>query len=84
MKFRTLSGSMYEVDRANMQVRRLKGETLDTCVANGEWRKYDHITIMVNNPGLIVWASAIETAPNALLPGTVTSLITQIEEDAQA
>jgi hypothetical protein len=58
MVFRTESGSIYELDRAGEQVRRLEGQKNPTPRQgpDGEWKKFSSCSeVRVGHPVLIQW-----------------------------
>lgn len=84
MKFKTISGSTYEVDLANKRMRRLVGETQNSArIRSGEWRNYSMIYLEIGRPGEILWTD--ETPPLSTkggMPATITSMVESIEDDA--
>ena len=94
MKFRTESGSTYEVDVENKRVRRLAGTNPATSRQgkDGDWRDFIAATpISVGLPVLFIWSGntpllekTMEMLTKGLLgetiPGTVTSPIEEMLE----
>lgn len=85
MKFTTASGSTYEVDKDNKQVRRLNGKNDPTPRQgqDGQWRKYADISVVVGDSAMIFWNRSdtplLEGSPEVAIPGTITSTVISIE-----
>lgn len=73
--FRTVSGSLYEVDTENMRARRLRGKTLSVR-ATPEWRKYTAISqIRIGEPVIFFWddeTPLLPGSPDGAVPTTLT------------
>jgi hypothetical protein len=85
MRFQTESGSLYEVNEIDKQVRRLNGASDPTPRQgkDGEWKHYDAILsgIEVGRSVMIVWTSDIQPPPvEGSLPTTITSPVVKIVE----
>jgi hypothetical protein len=85
MRFITKSGSTYEVNETDKQVRRLNGENDPTPRQgkDGEWKPYDTILsgIEIGRSVMIVWTSDIQPPPvEGSLPTTITSPVIKIVE----
>jgi hypothetical protein len=86
MKFKTMSGTIYEVDWVSKKVRRLSG-TADPTLRqgkDGEWKAFDHMRVCVGECTLIQWDP--ETTPlldgNGIgIPATLTSKVIEIISD---
>ena len=85
MQFKTISGSLYEVDQENKQIRRLNG-TNDPSPRqgkDGDFRKYSEISsIEIEKPVLICWIKEetplLSGSPEYAVPTTLTSLVEKI------
>lgn len=94
MKFRTESGSTYEVDATNKKVRRLAGSNPATGRQgkDGDWRAFVSTTpIEVGFEAFFVWEDTTKLLPATLvllaegiiagaIPGTITSRVVEILE----
>ena len=88
MKFRTRSGSVYELDEVNKRARQLEGKR-SSQRATPEWRDYDDALVVVGLPAFISWTSATplleETVAEGLedvaRPATQTSQVLEIIND---
>lgn len=81
----TVSGSVYEVDEADKNVRRLNGKSDPTprIGKDGDWRGYDSILgPVVNESMIIVWGKNVSLLPGSDggTPVTMTSPVASIEE----
>lgn len=80
MIFKTVTDSLYEVDRENSRIRRVTGnrEPTKRQGSDGEWREYENITdVGVGGPVLIHWKHAQPVVAGAL-PCTLTSPVKEI------
>lgn len=68
----TLTGSIYEIDEANKQVRRLSGKDAKHRSANGEWKTYSSIYRLSNGRMAIVWG-VVSTAEELVVQTLQTS-----------
>jgi hypothetical protein len=77
MIVKTQTGSLYEIDEDNKQVRRLHGTKQATKLqGDNEWKKYAFIAdAEVGQSLLIIWA---DKAEGYAVPTTITSPITEI------
>lgn len=92
MKFITTSGSVYEVDEKNHNIRRLigKGDPTPRQGKDGEWRKYAELRpspLEIGAQAMIVWGSDVPLLPETVLQEgesaikiTTTSLVIEIDE----
>jgi hypothetical protein len=94
MKFTTETGSIYEVNITNKQIRRLSGTRNATTRQgqDGEWKDYAYIfpdPIDVGKIVLIVWAhdtsildetEDLDADPDYVMKTTMTSAVVKIEE----
>lgn len=86
MKFITESGSIYEVNVEQKQIRRvtnMNGSEATGRQGNNEWRTYDQLSeIVVGHPVAICWSKAttplMPGSPDFMLPGTLTSPVQMI------
>lgn len=83
MKIETISGSFYEIDEQNKQLRRLHGKTLPTLRVgeDGEWKKYSTISPPEKGKSVIIsWD--IKEHPHLKelggVPLTITSAVKEI------
>lgn len=84
MQFKTISGSLYEINTDSKQIRRVVGTT-NTVRATNEWKKYDEI---IPNPPTegeqlhIFWDAKdtplLEGSDTGSIPITITSIIVEI------
>ncbi len=83
---RTLSGSLYEWDEKNKQVRRLSGvkEPTERQGADLEWRAYEEIMLAVNRSMIIVWSSHSDNGGELICKTTQTSSIEAIGDSLAA
>jgi hypothetical protein len=83
-KVKTESGSIYEIDEENKQVRRLTGTANPTLRqgADGEWRKYANLIYNLDNSMLIVWKYDI-VDEKTIARSTITSPIVATIEEAK-
>lgn len=82
MRFRTISGSVYELDDLNKRIRRMSGAKDPTPRQgpDGEWKTYAHL-LEAPQEGkslVIVWAVGDDTEAGPLLKTTMTSMIVEI------
>lgn len=80
MKFKTETGSLYEVCLQNKQIRRISGETSPTVRQgqDGDWKIYESISpIEIGNRCYITWKIV-----DSVAKGTLTSFITEIYNDS--
>lgn len=85
MKFRTRSGSVYELDEARKLARMLEGRSSSTRLTR-EWRPYADAMVVVGLSAFITWTSDTplleETAARDLgevaMPATQTSEVVEI------
>lgn len=93
MKFQTITGSLYELNKDIKSIRRLNGANDPTPRQgkDGEWRKYANTSdIEVGSRVIIVWGNDTELlnetkedlARNGgfAVPTTITSQVVSIEE----
>jgi len=89
MRFETKSGSIYEVDETNKQVRRVSGLCAGTerLGNDGNWKTYREISnpIVVGQPVLIVWTNDAQLlgqydAGDVVVPTTITSVVVMVGE----
>lgn len=71
MKFKTQSGSTYEVDFNSKQIRRLNGLTNSTPRQgnDGQWKKYNDLypqNITVGHYVIILWAGDLPPTPETV------------------
>jgi hypothetical protein len=84
MQFKTRSGSLYEIDTTNQQIRRLNGTADPTPRqgADGEYRKYVELFPLVPTVGqslLIVWDKDVIPPPaEGSIPTTITSPVVEL------
>jgi len=73
MRFKTLSGSVYEVDHAKSRIRRITGTHAPTNSqgADGEWRPYHSALVELGIPAVVQWSMNVPKY-------TVTSRVTEI------
>jgi len=79
MKFKTKSGSSYELDLWNRRVRRLEGKEAATFRQgnDGEWKSYVSISVpRIGSTTLMVW--------NDNGHATATSAVTEIYEETDS
>jgi hypothetical protein len=82
MKFKTQSGSLYEINTDSKNIRRVVGTT-ETVRATNEWRKYSKLlpdVPTIGNPLYIFWGNDTPLLEGSLgnIPITITSVITEI------
>ncbi len=81
----TVSGSVYEVDEADKNVRRLNGikDPTPRLGQDGDWRAYDSIHgPEIDKSMVIVWGLDVPLLPgnSNCVPITYTSFVVSIEE----
>lgn len=77
MKFRTVSGSIYEIEQENNRIRRLSGTIAPTerQGSDGEWKEYMYATVLtLNKPLIITW----KINEDGSLNSTITSLVKEL------
>lgn len=86
MKFKTESGSEYEVNADDKKIRRLFGKVkpTDRQGADGEWKKYEDISdIVVGRSVIVVYGKAeplLPGSPRHAVPGCVTSRVASVQQ----
>ena len=83
MIFRTVTGSVYEVD--GLRARRLSGRSSPTARIgkNLEWRELsEEPQIVVGEPALLLWTDDIDPPAELGVPGTLTSRVVEINYSA--
>lgn len=78
IKVITESGSNYEIDLENSQIRRIEGthEPTPRQGPDGIWKKYDTLgSIEVGKPLLIVWAVVNGTVAQSTITSPVTAKV---------
>lgn len=57
MKFETLSGSVYEVDKARKLIRRLSGvkDPTPRQGVDGIWKRYESVSVELQKNATIIW-----------------------------
>lgn len=84
MKFRTFTGSIYEVDTAAKRIIRLSGTKPPTDRQTDDWRPYRSISrIAPGETVVIVWPDGtplLEGSPEGSLPLTETSGVVEVFE----
>ena len=81
MIFVTMSGSTYEVDEQNKQIRRLKGQSDPTPRQgeDGRWKPYQDLSeIKQGEPVFIVWTDDVKAEIPGGIPGTLTSPVVSV------
>lgn len=86
VRFLTETGSIYEIDEANKQVRRISGQHAPTHRQgeDGCWRTYYSITNLLAWVGgrvLIVWDQVEEEDGQTILQSTLTSVVVRVWYD---
>lgn len=95
MKFETLSGSVYEVDKARKLIRRLSGKHDPTPRqgVDGLWKRYGSVSIELQKNATIIWDLTTPPLPETVeylsktagggfaVPLTVTNIVTVIHPD---
>jgi hypothetical protein len=88
MKFRTRTGSVYELDEVNKLVRRLVDSGVGSTIRlDEEWRAYVDAIVVVGKSALIEWPDAVApliAGVDADLKCTITSEVTAILPDEVA
>ena len=81
MKFNTMSGSTYEVDVINKQIRRLSGQRQASIRQgkDGEWKSYSKTLITPQNTMLIFWDKDVKPIIEGAMPATETTEIVSVE-----
>lgn len=94
MKFTTASGSLYEVNEADKQIRRLNGQADPTPRMGkaGEWRTYSQLVpspLEIGAQAMIVWGNDVPLLPDTVVEVdetaikiTTTSLVIEVDEDS--
>lgn len=89
----TISGSYYEIDEANNQIRRLKGngDITPRFGEDGKWKKYRMIlpeTIQVGKGMIIAWEQDTPLLPETrvdgdeiAIPATYTSNVKRVYQE---
>jgi hypothetical protein len=87
MKFRTRSGSLYELDEANKRARMLEGRRTSNRLTN-EWRPYTDALVKVGLSAFITWTDdtpLLEATEPGFWdwanPATQTSVVVEILEE---
>jgi hypothetical protein len=86
MKFKTESGSEYEVNTDKKEIRRLSGNADPTLRQgrDGDWKSYEDISEIVVGRSVIVFhtknTSLFSGSPKYAIPGTITSRVTNIQK----
>jgi len=77
MIIKTQSGSLYEIDEEQKQVRRLHGNKEATKLqGDNTWKKYAYLSeVKIGQSLFIIWA---DKAAGYSIPATTTSPITEI------
>jgi hypothetical protein len=82
LQFKTISGSVYEVDQDNRKIRRLYGN-LEPTKRQGndnEWKEYETITpIEVGSAVIIGWKVLLDNN-EFLIQSTMTSLVLECSQ----
>lgn len=87
MKFRTESGSHYEIDRTKRQIRRIAGPNAPSKRQgkDGEWKHYEFASdVVVGNQVVIFWDNSeklLDGSPPGAHPTTMTSPVAEVEDD---
>jgi len=80
--FKTVSGSVYEVNLTDKKIRRLNGSTNPTARQgkDGDWKEFANITrISIGHPVFITWTAKVPVfVPGALAAATATSIVKEI------
>ena len=83
MFFKTISGSIYEIDQNSKRIKRhYRKRSPTTRQENGDWRTYANASeVILGKPVLIWWDndSPVLALPG-MSPGTLTSLVVEIFE----
>jgi len=87
MKFKTLTGSTYEIDLTNKKIRRVSGlnDPTQRQGADGDWRNYDEVIpspIEIDKSVVIYWGKDVPLlsgSPSNAIPVTMTSPVVSIE-----
>ena len=82
MKFTTQSGSVYEVNQTDKQIRRVSGSKKPTLRQgqDGDWKSYSTLSpIKVGQPVVIVWA-IVDGTSETVFKTTFTSDVTEIND----
>lgn len=80
MIFKTISGSLYEIDQASKKIRRLSGFNQATARQgqDGDWKPYDRISqLEVGIPLFVVW-EVTNGQGEVVLKSTATSVVAEI------
>jgi len=93
MIFHTETGSIYEIDQANKQVRRLTGKNDPTPRQNKDeqWRKFSaHSPVIKGENVVFFWGDETNLLPetkaaglNSAIPATITSLVVEIVDESK-
>lgn len=79
MRFLTESGSLYEVNTATKQIRRICGQTSihKSFVEDGQWRTYEDLFLLEDYRAIIFW-NKVSKGKYTI---TLTSLVSKIEDN---
>lgn len=85
MLFETVSGSLYEVDQTNWQIRRISNSNgaKSTNRQGDGWKKFKEISnVEVGSSVLITWdktdTALLPNSPDCAIPATLTSQVVLI------
>ena len=88
MKFKTISGSIYEVDEQGKKIRRLYGteEATSRQGKDGDWKSFDHLDLEVGASAMIFWDAKttplLEGNTFGGSPATMTSQVAEIIDES--
>jgi hypothetical protein len=88
----TASGSQYEIDAENKQVRQLRGLLTDRINRNGAgtWAPFDEAYVKLNKPAIFFWPATVPLLPESAgqkfevsaVPMTYTSRVVAVDHGA--
>lgn len=82
MKFKTKTGSIYEINDVTNQVRRADGKAKPADRIRNEWRDIKHHTpVIEGQPVIILYPDSVPLLPGSppeAEPGTITSPVAEI------
>ena len=82
MKFRTYTGSVYEVDQQGKRIRRLTGKNEPTSRQgkDNEWRAYNDLILNVGRSAWIFWDPKTTPLLDGSLGGSPTTVTSEVIE----